>query len=484
MVAVTRTDLMLDPDPTRVVAKPFVPGASTFGGSSARVDVIAERVLSLSDGDISELLDQTRSRFAGRHRDLEAVWEHGFRQAEQNSERMTGVTGDRRLLLGAYFVQEYAYEAAALCNPSMVATAGEPLPDGGLPFVMSLRAIGEGHISSIEFRSGIVREGGRIEMDTPTPYSVPGRRNSPVYDRPLFLTKLDELGADPLIARKVLERLPESFELSDLERGIAAFELAEISSAAAFETMHLIHWLASSNYELVFDDVPISERVISPAGPADSRGMEDARFVRFVDDDGSVTYYATYTAWDGHTVLPQLIETSDFRRFRIATLNGPSARDKGMALFPRKVDGLYLALSRHDHESIFVLRSDNVRFWHNAEVVHAPTERWEAVQLGNCGSPIETPDGWLVITHGVGPMRQYALGALLLDLEDPGKVIARLQQPLAEPQPDERDGYVPNVLYSCGGLVHDNHLVLPYAYSDRAVRLATVPIDELLAEMV
>jgi predicted GH43/DUF377 family glycosyl hydrolase len=465
------------------VAIPFVPGSSTFGGASTRVDVIAERILSLSDEETANLLSETRRRFEGRHRDLEAVWEAGYLQAAAQSERMHDVSTSRRLLLGACFVQEYSYEAAALCNPSIVATVSEPAADGSLPFVMSLRAIGEGHISSIEFRSGTVHAGGRVEIDPPTPYSVSGRRRSPVYEKETFVAKLDELGADPIIARKVFEGIDENFELAHLEWEIADFERTEISSAAAFETMHLIHWLASSNYELSFDDGPISERVMAPAGPADSRGMEDARFVRFVDDDGSVTYYATYTAWDGHTVLPQMIQTRDFLRFRIATLNGSALHNTGMALFPRRIDGLFFALSRHDQESIFVMRSDHPRFWHATELVYAPTEPWESIQLGNCGSPIETEAGWLVITHGVGPMRQYAIGAILLDIDDPAKVIARLRQPLIEPGPEEREGYVPNVVYSCGGLVHDGHLVLPYGVADRAVRIATVDLAELIGAM-
>ena len=483
MVGVTRSAEILLPDPSRVVAIPFIPGSSTFGGASTRVDVIAERILSLSEDATATLLAETRHRFEGRHRDLEAVWEAGYLQAAAHSERMNDVSPERRLLLGACFVQEYSYEAAALCNPSIVATVAEPEADGSLPFVMSLRAIGEGHISSVEFRSGTVHAGGRVEIDAPTPYSVAGRRRSPVYEKKTFVAKLDELGADPIIARKVFENIAENFELTDLEWEIADFERTEISSAAAFETMHLIHWLASSNYVLSFDDGPISERVMAPAGPADSRGMEDARFVRFVDDDGSVTYYATYTAWDGHTVLPQMIETRDFLRFRIATLNGSALHNKGMAMFPRRIDGLYYALSRHDQESIFVMRSDHARFWHATELVYAPTEPWESIQLGNCGSPIETTEGWLVLTHGVGAMRTYGIGALLLDLDDPTRIIGGLAEPLLSPAADERDGYVPNVVYSCGGLIHDGHLVLPYGVADRAVRIATVNLEELIGAM-
>jgi predicted GH43/DUF377 family glycosyl hydrolase len=225
------------------------------------------------------------------------------------------------------------------------------------------------------------------------------------------------------------------------------------------------------------------ERVIFPDSPTESRGMEDARFVRFVVDDGSERYYATYTAFDGHDVLPQLIETKDFLQFKIRTLNGTGAQNKGMALFPRRVGERFAMLSRHDGESLYYMASDNIRFWHDAEVLRMPRRHWEMIQIGNCGSPIETDEGWLVLTHGVGPMRTYAIGAMLLDLEDPSRVIGELPGPLLTPETDEREGYVPNVVYTCGGLLHNGQVVLPYGFSDVGIRIATVPLDELLARL-
>jgi predicted GH43/DUF377 family glycosyl hydrolase len=250
------------------------------------------------------------------------------------------------------------------------------------------------------------------------------------------------------------------------------------------ETLDVIHWLATSNYDVIFrPESSISERVIFPESPNESRGMEDARFVRFVEDDGSVTYYATYTAYDGHDILPQLIETPDFLHFEVRTLNGDYAQNKGMALFPRRVDGRFAMLSRHDGESLYFLTSDNVRFWNEAQELRIPFHPWQFVQIGNCGSPIETEAGWLVLTHGVGPMRRYAIGAILLDLHDPQRVIGQFEQPMLTPAPNEREGYVPNVVYTCGGLVHAGQLILPYGFSDMGLGIAKVPIDDLLAKL-
>lgn len=453
-----------------------------FGGAPHRTEGIARRILDLDPDDAKALLEETRLLFAGRHRRLEEVWLASFDKVAATSQEVSQATGELRLLLGATFTHEYAIEAAALCNPSMVPVAPAE-EDGALPVILSLRAIGEGHISSIEFRSGSVGATGEVTIEPPSPYCRLGRRTSPEYDRAIFVGKLEELGADPAMVSSVFEQLPAIHDLGELQAAVSRYENGNTASEAMHQTRHLIHWLASSNYRLTFDDGPISERVISPAGPADSRGMEDARMVRFVDDDGSVTYYATYTAFDGQRVLPQLIETDDFLGFRIATLNGAYAQNKGMALFPRRVDGQYLALSRYDQESLFLMRSDHRRFWHEAEPVYAPTRPWEAIQIGNCGSPLETEAGWLVITHGVAPMRRYVLGAILLDAVDPSRVVGSLRRPLLEPDTDERDGYVPNVVYSCGGLINAGRLVLPYGASDRKVRIMTADLDELLGEM-
>jgi predicted GH43/DUF377 family glycosyl hydrolase len=482
MVTVIRGDVELTPDFARVVAKPFLPGEAMFAGGPTRVEAIAARALELSDAEAAQLLNRTRVSFAGRHRDLEGVWETHAEAAATLLPDLEELRGARRSLLGAFFTQEYAPQAAAVCNPSMVPMS-EPNSDGR--FILSLRAIGEGHISSVEFRSGYVDRDGSVHVDTPGPYLSSGSRRTPVYENRTFRDRLIALTADPTLTSIVMDLLPDRFTFAELEAALDVMLRGDVSEAAAFETSRLIHWLAASNYELVFPgDEPISERVLLPAGPADSRGIEDARFVRFVEADGTVSYYATYTAFDGFTILPQLIETHDFVTFRVATLDGACARNKGMALFPRRIAGLYTALGRHDLENLHVLQSDRLRVWDHAELVYAPQRGWESVQLGNCGSPIETPHGWLVLTHGVGPMRTYALGALLLDLEDPTQLVGHLETPLLEPGPDERNGYVPNVVYSCGAMVHAGLLVIPYGFSDRAVRIATVSLDRLLAAMV
>lgn len=480
-----RSDVSIGPNPRRVVARPLIPGfVGTLGAlGGPRVDRIVERVVGLSSSEVGERLAQVRALFGHRHRDLEALWEAHFLEALAHSPRLRSVQGDLRALIGAYFTQEYAFEAAALCNPSLMpdpAWSGE----GTLRFIMSARAIGESHISSIEFRTGTVTEAGAVTLDEVGPLVTTGRRTSVVYQKPSFLARLEVLGADPQIANQICGTLPERFIFDDLAVVLPNLDVRAAYSASAFETIRLIHWLASSNYRLEFLDGPLSERLIFPAGPADSHGMEDARFVKFVDDDGSSTYFATYTAYDGFQILAQLIETSDFLAFDITTMSGESARNKGLALFPVKIDGNYATLSRHDQERIYLSYTDDIRSWESSELIYEPRAGWEVVQVGNCGSPIETGEGWLVITHGVGPMRRYCLGAVLLDRKDPSQVLGRLPRPFLEPGEDEREGYVPNVVYSCGGSMHGDNLVLPFGVADHSISIAIVPVADLVGAMV
>jgi predicted GH43/DUF377 family glycosyl hydrolase len=406
--------------------------------------------------------------------DLAAEWIHGL-------DQMQNV--DLRLLIGSYLTLGYAYEAAALTNPSIV-PFGKPR-DGLQPFVMSARAIGEGHISSVAFLTGWASPSGDVEFDPRSPFADNGDRLEPTYRRRSFTHKLSELGFDNEVTHRIMAQLGDEFTVEELRVGLAAVLDADLDPVLVTDTIRMIHWLSDSSYEVVFDaDLPLSERLISPAAPSESRGMEDARFVRFVDDDGTITYYATYTAYDGVRILPQLIETEDFRHFRMSTMSGPTAYHKGLALFPRKVGGEFAAVSRHDQETTFVMRSDNLRHWGNAEAVLVPEQGWEAIQTGNCGSPLETEAGWLLITHGVGPMRRYVLGAVLLDLDEPTKVVGRLTTPLLEPLADESIGYVPDVVYSCGGMIVDDRLILPYGYADHGIRVASVAVAQLLDEMV
>jgi predicted GH43/DUF377 family glycosyl hydrolase len=397
------------------------------------------------------------------------------------------ISQERKLLIGALFSGEYALESAALFNPSIV-----PHPDqtgiaqGAMRFVMSLRATGEGHISSIEFRAGLVDPEGSITLDPVSRFlSAPDIVPNPSYRKKRFLTKLHEMNCDGEYCKQVMDPLGDHFTLSDLRGSILAVRQdVQPNTIELTRSLERIQWLADSNYELSFSPkLAMSERIIFPVSANESNGIEDARFVRFVEDDGAVIYYATYTAYNGKSILPQLIETTDFLNFRILTLNGNAVQNKGMALFPRKVGGQYLMLSRQDDENLLLMRSHNPHQWEDPELLMRPAETWESVKIGNCGSPLETPDGWLVITHGVGPMRKYCIGAALLDLEDPTRVIGRLKEPLLAPEGNEREGYVPNVVYSCGALIHGGRLILPYAMSDKASAVVSVSLDSLLERL-
>jgi predicted GH43/DUF377 family glycosyl hydrolase len=391
------------------------------------------------------------------------------------------------MLIGAYFTNEYSPESAALFNPSIVPHPDQGgLPKGALRFILSLRATGEGHISSITFRVGVVSAHQRITLTPPVPFvTEPERVPDVAYVKGLFANKLEEAGVQNDFCRRVLDKLHDDFTLKELHAVLLASGLTEdTSDAAAIRAARGILLLAESNYEVHFaPDSQISQRVLFPTAPSQSNGIEDARFVRFLNDDGGFTYYATYTAYDGKITLPQLLETPDFVNFKFRTLNGPAVQNKGMALFPRKINGQYAMLSRQDDENILLMFSANLHFWADPKILLAPAQPWEFFKLGNCGSPIETEAGWLVLSHGVGAMRRYCLGAFLLDLNDPSHVIGRLREPLLCPNEAEREGYVPNVVYTCGALLHGRELIIPYAMSDSATSFATVPLDELLAAM-
>ena len=409
---------------------------------------------------------------------------HRFEYAQQFLLTDAPVSENRKLLIGGYFTQEYALESAALFNPSMVWHPDQTgVAAGSKRFILSLRATGEGHVSSITFRSGTVDSNCEIALDpTPRFVTTPDMEPNPLYDKSLFQRKLVELGFSNGFVEQVLMQLHDLFSYAELQNAVNVVRRQQRTRAIEFETVaNAILALGRSNYEFSFSpQQSLAERAIFPYSPSQTNGIEDSRFVQFHEDDGTVRYYATYTAFDGRVTLPELLETDDFLQFRISTLNGPEVRNKGMALFPRKINGLYTMLSRQDGENIFIMYSDMLHFWYTKQLIAKPTYPWEFVQLGNCGSPIETPDGWLVLTHGVGPMRKYSMGAFLLDLEDPTRVIGRLREPLLAPNENEREGYVPNVVYSCGAAVHAGQLIVPYAMSDYASTFATVALEELL----
>jgi predicted GH43/DUF377 family glycosyl hydrolase len=446
---------------------------------------VIDRVLDLSEQEVERTLARTLARFSDRHRDLGETLEHNFGLIAHRLGAEIKVGRARRQLIGAYFTQEYALEAAALFNPSIVAHPDQRgCRPGEVRFVMSLRAVGEGHISSIEFRSGTIGSDHEIRFDPPGRFLGTGRPRSVLYDRDLFHEKLAEFGHEDENARFLWSILPSRFTSAELDIALAKLSKQRVTRGDSAVLADKARWMAASNYTVEFDaGRDLSERVLWPTGPAESHGMEDARFVRFTDGDDPV-YYATYTAYDGSLVAPQLLETSDFRTFTVSQLSGPSARNKGMALFPRRIGGRYTALSRWDRESNAIGYSDDGHRWSEAITVQAPTRPWELIQLGNCGSPIETPAGWLVFTHGVGPMREYAIGVVLLDLDEPERLIAALSEPLLVADESERDGYVPNVVYSCGPMIHDETIVLPYGCSDSSVRTATVDLSLLLERLM
>jgi predicted GH43/DUF377 family glycosyl hydrolase len=480
-IALRRHEITLVPESARVIIRPFIPS------SVHCITTTIGRALAFSEEDTTRALEAVLEEFDSRHLDIESPLLANYERVVPHVFTQRPLSRARKLLIGALFSGEYALESAALFNPSIVPHPNQDgVPDGGLRFILSLRATGEGHISSVEFRTGLIAPDGGIRLDPVSRFvTVPEIDPNPSYKKTPFLVKLHEMGFDNGDTAAVMEPLGEGFTRSDLNRSVLRIRRETRPITQDLKTaLSSIQWLADSNYEMNFSPkLAMSERIIFPVSPNESNGIEDARFVRLTEDDGAVMYYATYTAYNGHAILPQLIETQDFLHFRVLTLNGTAVQNKGMAIFPRRIDGSYAMLSRQDAENLFIVFSDNPHYWSDSQVLLRPAEMWESVKIGNCGSPIETEAGWLVITHGVGPMRKYCIGAALLDLHDPTKVIGRLREPLLAPEGTGREGYVPNVVYSCGALIHGRELILPYAMSDRASTIASVSLDELLAAL-
>lgn len=480
--AITRTSVFINPDRARVLIRPFLPP------TEQRIVKIIARLLALPESEIEQLQTQLMADFAERHQRTKDLFLERFEFVRPHLVTDLALSEARKLVIGSYFTHEYSLESAALFNPSAVPHPDQSdVPPGSLRFILSLRATGEGHISSITFRTGVVAPDLAITLNSPTRFvseadSVP---NAP-YEKARFSQQLAELGFAGSFTRRTMGVLGERFTLDELRAAIALTQnqLGLTEPNGNTPPPIAILDLALSNHEVRFPPgLRMSERVLFPRTPSQSNGIEDARFVLFQHDDGSRSYFATYTAYDGRSTQPQLLETVDFFDFKFITLSGAAVQNKGMALFPRKIAGRYVMLSRQDNENIYVMVSDELHFWRTATLIVKPTYSWEFVQLGNCGSPIETERGWLVLTHGVGAMRKYAIGAILLDLNDPTKVLGRLRDPLITPAEDEREGYVPNVVYSCGALLHGGHLIIPYAVSDYATRFATVPLTAVLDAM-
>ncbi len=479
---VRRSPDRLRADKGRVITQLFIPGQEGFDHQESRSSKVMERLLALDDDEVQSAFVDVVARFEGRHPDIVGTF---GRHADELSYRLdpdVQLSPARRLLFGAAFTSEYAIEGAALCNPSMVAHPDQAgLPAGCGRFVMSVRGIGEGHRSSIGFRTGVIDHNGDVYLSPPPPFAVTGQTGLTMFDAMTFRGELRRLRAWGEVAEYILGPLGPQFSLVKLEARLRQLEGHPSTGRQGMRIINLIRRFAERTYAASFDAAtPLDQRVLIPAMAAEVNGMEDARFVRLEQDDGSVSYFATYTAYDGKDISQQLLETTDFLNFTSTPLVGPAAANKGLALFPRRINGRFVALARSDRESNTIATSPNPHHWGDTSPCQLPTRSWELLQLGNCGSPIQTEAGWLVLTHGVGPMRTYHIGALLLDSEDPTRIVGQLREPLLSPAADEQDGYVPNVVYSCGAMVHAGFLVIPYGIGDAAIRFATVPLDALI----
>lgn len=477
---VRRRRTVLNAESSRVITRLYFPG------DGPRLERMIERITKLSDDDVQHLLETILRDFSERHRYFGETLERNFEHVAAHSPDSRSLSPERQLLLGAYHTAEYSVESAALFNPSIVLHPDQKgVSKGSVRFVMSFRATGEGHVSSIEFRSGIIDEIHDLYFDPVSHYvETPEIHTDPLYNRLHFQQKLEEIGAHTRVLDRLLEGLGQEFTFDELQTQIKDIRSTRFRAKDKSDAIDTALWLARSNYECIFrPDHHISERVIFPVTENETGGMEDARFVRFVDEDGTVKYYATFTAYNGFSILSQLLETTDFLSFKIHTLNGNAVQNKGMALFPRKINGQYVMLSRQDGENNYIMRSDDVFFWNEATLIQEPAHPMQFLQIGNCGSPLETPEGWLALFHGVGPMRKYSIWAALLDIDDPSKIIGQLEEPLLTPDEHERDGYVPNVVYTCGSMIHEDELIIPYAIADQRCGVASVPIRELLSRL-
>jgi predicted GH43/DUF377 family glycosyl hydrolase len=482
---IRRAPHRLERDPGRVVARLFVPGNEGFDDEDSRTGAVVARVLLLGDEEVDEALADVLARFSGRHRSLTDTF---HRHAAAVADRLApGETTSeaRRLLIGATFTHEYAVEGAALCNPSIVRHPDQAgVAEGSVRFVMSVRAIGEGHRSSIGFRTGTADRHGEMTLDPAPSFATTGEWRPGPLRAATFRRELHRREREGENADSVLDALPERFGHADLEQQLQVLVGTGAPRHGAERTATAMREIAARTYCVDFPPTTtVAERILWPSMEAERNGMEDARFVEFTDTDGTATNYASYTAYDGAHISLQLLETPDFRTFTSEALTGPAAHNKGLALFPRRIGGRFAALSRWDRETNSVAFTDDIHHWPDATLCQVPTRSWEVLQLGNCGSPIETTEGWLVLTHGVGPMRTYTIGAILLDLDDPTVVRGSLREPLLAPTSAEQDGYVPNVVYSCGALAHGDHLLLPYGISDGAIGFATVALPDLVASL-
>ncbi|MFH7000161.1 glycoside hydrolase family 130 protein [Flavobacterium sp. FlaQc-57] len=479
-VPVIRKNILFSPDSKRVVARYFMNG-------DERTQQMVARIMTLDEKQVVDTLEHTLREFARRHRNISSIFLKHFGKIKGIIDAMQinhdAMSLDRKMLIGSYCTMEYAIESAAIFNPSIIEDFDQSdLQMGEKRVIISFRATGEGHISSIVFRRGILDKDNNLQV-MKIGHNIDKAEivHKTLYNKERFLTKLGEMHTHDKYTTQIMQDLPDEFEYAVL-KSIVNHALTDPSIRQERRTaLEEVMWLADSFYDLQFKhDSDITERVIFPISDSESKGIEDARFVRFVDDDQSDRVMATYTAYNGHAILPKLISTEDFYSFRVMPLHGVGAQNKNLALFPRKINGKYAMLSRIDGVNNYIMYSDRTTQWNTPILLQEPRYTWEFTQIGNCGSPLWTEEGWLVITHGVGAMRRYCIGASLFDLDDPSKEIGRLKEPLLSPLEDEREGYVPNVVYSCGAIIHNNSLILPYAVSDYSSTYAIVDMVELI----
>lgn len=481
----TRKDIYFRPDSKRVLAR-------FFNVTDERKEKIIHRILALSNAEKEDTLNQLLRNFSNRHRSIVEIWEINYKKCMKSvSSRVLldySFTYKEKLLIGAYCTMEYSVEAAAFFNPSIVVSPDQSQVENGQKrVILSFRATGEGHVSSIVFRSGIIDEHLDIHLDEIGKLlEKPKQFKNHVYLKNEFFSKLSAIDRiDNSFYDIVYNKFSDSFVYEELRRYIQELKNEYGENAKCNQFLDHILWLASSHYQISYSlDTSISERVIFPISDTEKNGIEDARFLQFDHGNGKSIYYATYTAYDGISIMPKLLSTKDFITFKIQPINGKIA-NKGSALFPKKINGKFAMLCRIDGEKNYISFSDNLVNWQEDVILlNEPQYPWEFIQIGNCGSPIETTAGWLILTHSVGPMRQYTISASLLDLKDPTKILGCLREPLVYPNEEEREGYVPNVVYSCGQIVHNGYLIIPYAMSDHSSTYATILMEDLLAELI
>lgn len=482
-IPVERIPVKVYPDSKRVIARFF------FNGEDRAKEII-QRVMDIPEEEVFGIVSPILQEYSKRHRNITRLLhkhcnklKHLFDELDIDYDE---VRPYRRLLIGSYFTHEYSIESAAFFNPSIVEDPDQTeLEEGEKRLIISFRAVGEGHISSIVFRKALIDKQNNIHVVPVGNYIDEAEviRNAK-YNKQLFFEKAASSMIDTAVLKEIEHQLSDQFEYGTLRKLVMSAIQHSDDELRKLEYEKLL-WLSDSHYEMVFSlDTDITDRVIFPFSELERKGIEDARFVKFTEDDGSTVYYATYTAFDGTMILPKLLETKDFYDFKIRPLYGNGSQNKNLALFPRKINGKYVMMSRIDGFNNYIMYSRNVTVWENPVLLQTPKYSWEFVQIGNCGSPIETEYGWLVITHGVGPMRRYCLGASLLDLDNPEKEIGRLKEPLLVPNPDEREGYVPNVVYSCGSIINNGKLIIPYGLSDYSSSFAMVDLRSLMDKLL